>query len=286
MKTLVIVSTAILATLVTALSSASGFRWHDHADPYSFLFGNHIDTHQETRLNIDGSLDGFFYVVHLDQDGDGLLDTTEDGTPIKRHCTKPEHYPTCEVGWHIRAVPCVEAINGCTAMFLFHRHDHPVWLIGPYRRTMEGETFLSGSRAPIPQPGSPGHVHWLTEGLDLDDPADGVVDRPSSLAELEALLGVDITVPEACNVDMASQLTTGVICPVYFLEIRAVDNFYFHHGGENIPVRPGIDLSTHINYVTSYVAVDVPAEGLPTRPGGGMGGMGGDGHGGGEAGGH
>ena len=228
----------------------------------------------------DGSLKGFFYVVQLDQDGDGVLDTAEDGTPVKRHCTMPEHYPTCEVGWHIRAEPCIHEVNGCTAMYLYHRHDHPVWLVGPRRRTMDGVDFLGGSRALIPQPGSPSHVHWLTQGLDLSDPADGVADRPSSLAELEALLGVDIEVPEACNVDKASQLTTGVVCPAYFLEIRAVDSFNFHHGGENIPVRPGIDMSTHSNFVTSYEAVDLSADildGLPPAGGGGMGGDHGDG---------
>ena len=242
----------LLAVCFIAATQASGFRWKDHAHPYSFLFGNHIDTHQETRLEKDGALRGFFYVVHLDQDGDGLLDTTADGTPIKRHCTKPEHYPTCEVGWHIRAVPCIKEVNGCTAMYLYHKDDHPVWLIGPRKRTKDGVDFLGGTRALIPQPGSPSHVHWLTEGLDLDDPPDGNIDRPSSLDDLEALLNVDIVVPEECNVEKASQLTTGVICPVYFWEISAVDTFYFHHGGENIPVRPGVDMSTHTNYVTSY----------------------------------
>lgn len=279
MKNVTVLLVGMFATLLTVTSNASGLRWRDHALPYTFLFGNHIDTHQQTRLNRDGSLDGFFYVVHLDQDGDGLLDTADDGTPIKRHCTKPEHYPGCEVGWYIRAVPCIKEINECTAMFLYHKHDHPVWLVGPYLRTMDGETFLSGSRAPIPQPGSPGHVHWLTEGSDHDGTF-----MDSSLADLEALLDVDIEVPEECNVAMAAKLTTGVICPVYFLQIRAVDTFYFHHGGENIPVSPGIDLSTHINYVTSYVAVDVPTDGLPESAGSGMGGMG-DGQGG-DGGGH
>ncbi|MGD8616471.1 MAG: hypothetical protein PVI91_12520, partial [Gammaproteobacteria bacterium] len=77
MRQLTIVFSGILATLFMTASQASGLRWHDHAYPYTFLFGNHIDTHQETRLNKDGSLDGFFYVVHLDQDGDGVLDTAD-----------------------------------------------------------------------------------------------------------------------------------------------------------------------------------------------------------------
>ncbi len=230
------------AAVLSAPAGASGFKWGDHAFPYTFLFGNHIDTHQETALEKDGELRGFFYIVFLDRDGDGAVDTTEDGLPIAGHCTKPEHYPDCKVGWHISASPCIEEINGCTAMFLYHQHDHPVWLIGPRMRTVHEETFLGGSRVPIPQPGSPGHYHWLSES--------------GSLAEIEALFGVDIEVPEECNVAMASQLTPGVICPGYFLEIRATDTFAFQHGGEAIPVRPGTDLRTHHNFVTSIPAED------------------------------
>lgn len=274
MKILIVLLTGLLTAFLMTAAEASGFRWKDHAFPYTFLFGNHIDTHQETRLQKDGSLRGFFYVVHLDQDGDGLLDTADDGTPIKRHCTKPEHYPTCEIGWEIQAVPCIEEVNGCTAMFLYHKDDHPVWLIGPRKRTKDGVAFLGGTRALIPQPGSPSHVHWLTEGLILEDSHGAIIERPSSLADLEALLGVDIEVPAECNVDMASQLTTGTICPVYFWEIKAVDTFYFHHGGENIPVRPGVDMSTHTNFVTSYDDVgdildDLDLDELPDSGGGG-----------------
>ena len=32
----------------------AGRSWKDHKPPYDFLFGNHIDTHQETRLEKDG----------------------------------------------------------------------------------------------------------------------------------------------------------------------------------------------------------------------------------------
>ena len=93
-------------------------------------------------------------------------------------------------------------------------------------------------------------MHWLTEGADHEGTF-----LPSSLAEVEALFGVDITVPDECNVSMASALTPGVVCPGYFLQIQATETFAFHHGGEDIAVSPGIDNRTHLNLVTS-----IPAE--------------------------
>ena len=74
MQRLIMLLIGVLAMCFMTASQASGFRWNDHAHPYTFLFGNHIDTHQETRLEKDGALRGFFYVVHLDQDGDGQCD--------------------------------------------------------------------------------------------------------------------------------------------------------------------------------------------------------------------
>ncbi len=257
----ILMSLLVVSSLVAASANASGFKWRDHARPYTFLFGNHIDTHQETRLQKDGGLKGFFYIVFVDDDGDGEIDTTGEGLPIAHHCRTEADYPTCEVGWHIEATPCIKEVNGCEAMFLYHKQDHPVWLIGPHLKTIhEGEpneeTFLTGRRVDLPQPGSPGHLHWLSEGSDH-----GGTFLPGSIDELEALFGVDIEVPEECNVSSAGQLTAGVICPAYFLEIRAVDTFAWEHGGEKIPVRPGIDLRSHHNFVTSYVAIDLEGTG-------------------------
>lgn len=250
--------TLLLFCVLLALGGivhAGGLNWKDHAAPFDFLFGNHIDTHQQTHLvragKNKGDLAGYFYVVHLDQDGDGLLDTTADGLPILRHCTKPEHYPNCRFLWTINAKPCIKEVNGCEAMNLYHKHDHPVWLIGPRQRSADGETFLAGTRSQIPQPGVPGHFHWLTEGSEDEGEL-----LPSSLNDIEALFNVDIEVPEGCNVSRASQIPPGTICPGYFLELRVVQGptVAFHHGGENIVLNPGYDLRSHLNFVTSYVA--------------------------------
>lgn len=212
--------------------------WRDHARPFTFLFGNHIDTHQETRLRRNGSLSGYFYIFWSDE-------VTEDGETIAKHCTKPEHYALgCFPGWTIRAEPCIEEVNGCRAMFLYHYHDHPVWMIGPQVDDAGG---LRGTRSMIAQPGSYTHMHWLTEGAEHNG-----VFLPSSLAQVEDLFDVDIVVPPECNVAMASKLTSGTVCPGYYLQITAVERFPFKHGGEVIPVRQGVDNRTHLNLVSSY----------------------------------
>ena len=212
--------------------------WQDHAPPFTFLFGNHIDTHQETRLRKSGRLSGFFYVYWTGE-------FTVDGQPIAKHCTTPEHYAAgCYPGWKIEAQPCIEEVNGCRAMFLYHYHDHPVWMIGPQIDESGG---LRGTRSMIPQPGSYTHLHWLTEGAVHN----GVV-LPSSLEAVEEVFGVDINVPPECNVSSASALTSGIVCPGYYLQIKALHTFVFKHGGELIPVSPRIDNRTHLNIVSSY----------------------------------
>ena len=128
----------------------------------------------------------------------------------------------------------------------------------------------------MPQPGRPTHWHWLTEGSTHEG---GFL--PSSIAAIEDQFGISIAVDSRCNVAMAEQLTSGVICPGYFLEldVRPVSAepptapgaaWAFKHGGEAIPVLPGPDLRTHINYVTSYVSADVPSDSLPPPGDGGM----------------
>ncbi|MGV7225096.1 MAG: hypothetical protein ACQ9MH_26720 [Nitrospinales bacterium] len=92
------------------------------------------------------------------------------------------------------------------------------------------------NRVDIPQPGSFTHFHWI--GADSDD--------PRALAA---------EVPLQCDVDMAGELDNNaedVTCPGWFLEIRTVREFAFEHGGETVPVRPGLDNATHLNLVTNY----------------------------------
>jgi hypothetical protein len=225
-----------LCALSVALSTGAEARGRPfHKAPFDFLFGNHIDTHQETNLRLarDGSpaeLFGRFYIIFT-----GATDPVS-GLPVARHPRGAGQMEECGVdpvdcvvGWHIRAVPG-------EAKFLFHGgvngDDHPVWLL---------------NRADIPQPGGLTHFHWITSASNQDPRATGV--------------------PPVCDQNDAGGLeaagAANTVCPGWFLEIRAVKQFAFEHGGEIIPVRPGIDNATHLNLLTNYQALSVDIE--PTR---------------------
>ena len=125
-------SAALALSALGPAHAADLYPWRNHDAPFSFVFGNEIDTHQQTRLTRDGSLFGFFYVrftgVH-----------TKDRYPVATHVDCNTSHD-CTVGW---------ALNGkaISATFLYQTmSEHPVFL---------------AKRADITQPGSPSHFHWL-----------------------------------------------------------------------------------------------------------------------------
>ena len=212
--------------LIMILTGVPAMAGDFHKPPKDFLFGNHIDTHQENMLKLDkdgnpATLRGTFYVIITDD-----IDPAS-GLPVARHPRGPDEGEDCNdkatgcvVGWSMEGVPG-------EATFLYHSgingNDHPVWMV---------------NRVDIPQPGSFTHFHWI--GADSDDPR-----APAD-------------VPVECDVDRAGELDNNaenVTCPGWFLEIRAVREFAFDHGGEKVPVRPGLDNSTHLNVVTNYAEV-------------------------------
>ena len=129
----------------------------------------------------------------------------------------------CIVGWTMKGKPG-------EAKFLYHSgvngNDHPVWMV---------------KRTQISQPGSYTHFHWIgEESTDLRAP----VDVPLACDKINAG-ALEDEPPSAVNID----------CPGWFLQIKAVRKFAFDHGGEIVPVRPGIDNATHLNLVTNYAEV-------------------------------
>jgi hypothetical protein len=218
------ISSLIFAFLVVGILGAPLHAGDFHSPPRDFRFGNHIDTHQETKLVTSGNapvrLSGFLYIIYT-----GEIDG-ESGLPLARHPRGAgEHNEECGVdvdcvaGWLINGVPI-------SAKFLYHSgvngHDHPVWMV---------------NRVDIIQPGSYTHFHWITASS--NDPRARSVIPP-------------------CDKNNAGQLETQALtavneyCDGWFLELRATKNFAFEHGGEIIPVRTGIDNATHLNLVTNY----------------------------------
>lgn len=194
------------------------------APPRDFLFGNHIDTHQETAFKEKkgGELSGFLYIVFTGETDDA------SGFPIARHPKGADKGEACGIdidcipGWQIDGIPG-------SAKFISHSgvngNDHPVWLI---------------NRSDLPYPGGYIHFHWITEFSSDDRFSD---------------------VPTECNADNASGLegyAEDVKCPGWFLQIRAIRNFAFKHGGELIPVRPGMgtEVATHLNLLFNYKEVE------------------------------
>jgi hypothetical protein len=118
--------------LSTGAFAADFYPWRNHEAPFDFIFGNDIDTHQQTRQARDGSLFGFFYVAFT-----GVV--TKDRYPIATHVDCNSN-PGCTVGWTLSGKPM-------SATFLYQvMDDHPVFLV---------------SRQDIPQPGAYSHFHWL-----------------------------------------------------------------------------------------------------------------------------
>ena len=131
-STLILVVVALSLLGATPAIAMRDFAWKDHAAPFTFLFGNDFDTHQQTQQLPNGSLWGFFYISYT-----GVV--TKDGFRVATHvdCSAST---SCTVGWRLNGEPS-------KAKFLFHEEpDHPVFLV---------------DRLSIPQPGAHAHFHWL-----------------------------------------------------------------------------------------------------------------------------
>jgi hypothetical protein len=128
----------LLRTLVLCLATSSAaaeeYPWRNHATPFNFLFGNEIDSHQQTRRAPDGSLFGYFYVRFT-----GVV--TRDKYEVATH-VDCNAFPDCTAGWTLDG-------KSAPGTYLYQvGHDHPVFLV---------------ARPDIPQPGAHAHFHWLRQ---------------------------------------------------------------------------------------------------------------------------
>jgi len=122
----------VLLVLAGGVAYAAGLEWRDHAAPFSFLFGNHIDAHQQSRVK-DGNLQGFFYIQLTGGH-------TTDGIPVAMHGDCTMSPDACVAGWSIMGVPTTALLAGLDSM------GHPLWCV-------DASTLAK-------RPGY-SHFHWL-----------------------------------------------------------------------------------------------------------------------------
>ena len=131
-----LVASALCAvSLFGAGPAAAFYPWRDHAAPFAYLFGNDIDTHQQSTLKQDGTLSGYFYVQFT-----GVV--TRDGYPVATHANC--NAGSCSVGWTLDGEP------GMATLLYQVDDDHPIFLV---------------SHPDIPQPGAYAHFHWVGGGM-------------------------------------------------------------------------------------------------------------------------
>ncbi len=151
-KVILVLSVITMFFLVTGIALAASYPWRAHASPYDFLFGNHIDTHQQSMVIGGGKLVGFFYIRFTG--GQSV-----EGSPIAMHADCTQVPDECTVGWKLHGVPI-------RATLVEHQpHQHPTWCVDP-------------ADLP-PQPGF-SHFHWLgppdrAKGLTIGQTYDGLL---------------------------------------------------------------------------------------------------------------
>ena len=97
---LVILLLAVLAALpneAVLAAAGTGYPWKDHAAPYTFLFGNHIDMHQQSQKIDGGLIQGFLYIRYTGE--------TVNGIPVAEHTDCSMDPASCVVGWTFYGVP-------------------------------------------------------------------------------------------------------------------------------------------------------------------------------------
>ena len=136
--------------------SSEGYPWQNHDAPFDFLFGNHIDTHQQTKELGNNQLQGFFYIIFNGNE--------KEGVPVATHGNCNMKPDDCTVGWKLRGIPVQATLIDDHGDHGEGQH-HPTWCID------EDD-----------MPNQPGytHFHWLGQpehpgGLTEGDTYDGYI---------------------------------------------------------------------------------------------------------------
>ena len=130
----------IVVWLISSAAVQLALPWTGHAAPFSFRFGNEIDTHQQSLVMSSKKLQGFLYIRYTGE--------TIDGIPVAEHTNCDMMAQDCRAGWKINGIPAVGVYAG------HNMENHmPQFCLG-------SDQVRSGFS----------HFHWLGEpmmGMDL-----------------------------------------------------------------------------------------------------------------------
>jgi hypothetical protein len=125
-----IVASTFFALLLVGVNSAmaGGYPWKEHAAPFDFRFGNHIDQFQQSKLLGNGDLQGFFYIM--------FTGGSVQGAPAAAHGED-------SVGWILYGVPMKAKLKALPDM---QSMQMPLWCI---------------NASDLPREKGFSHFHWL-----------------------------------------------------------------------------------------------------------------------------
>jgi len=133
------ITLALMLLLANTTAYAAGLPWQGHASPFDFLFGNHIDHHQQSKLISANRLTGFLYIHNT---GEFI-----DGIPVAEHADCDMQPSDCRAGWMLSGVRATATLVSQPTM------DEPQWCLNGDISVLPGFT----------------HFHWLgSPDMDLD----------------------------------------------------------------------------------------------------------------------
>jgi hypothetical protein len=81
----------IVVWLISSAAAQLAYPWKGHAEPYSFLFGNEFDTHQQSKAVGADQIQGFLYIHYTGE--------TINGIPVAEHTNCDSLANNCRAGW-------------------------------------------------------------------------------------------------------------------------------------------------------------------------------------------
>jgi hypothetical protein len=84
----------LVVWLISSAAAQRALPWTGHAAPFSFLFGNEFDTHQQSQAVGMNQIQGFLYIHYTGE--------TINGIPVAEHTNCDMLDMVCRAGWKIQ----------------------------------------------------------------------------------------------------------------------------------------------------------------------------------------